>query len=189
MPKDQYYNNWIFWREGPPRTARDSYRSLQCAVCKKIDEFKAIHLPVEREVKVRSRDDIVGTEDGIIAISIRMKTLLDSENAKGLEYVPLPGDDKYTLIWPTTFLPVDLTKAGFQYDGEKCVGCGRYRLGAYVGPLKESYSLPSDPLLICAPETFSENRISRNLFPLISPVMQKIFKSHKIKGAEYIMPL
>ncbi|MDX1932458.1 MAG: hypothetical protein SFU56_07620 [Capsulimonadales bacterium] len=191
VPKDQRHNNFVFWHEGPPRTVRNSYLHLRCPQCGKIDETNAVFLPTEPDVKIRSRSDIVGTDDGMLCFSQRAKSVTEQNGIGGLRFLPVGLNHQYFMVWPTNWVPVDLSSAGFQYEeGDRfCSGCGRPRRGAYVGPLRQSFPVPDDAALIVAPSAWREGYYTRNLWLLVSENTKAVFKREKLSGIEFSVPL
>jgi hypothetical protein len=183
--KEQRHNNFIFWHEGPPRYARSSYLPLMCPECGKIDEREAVLLPTEEDVRIRARTDIVGTSDGMVCFNRKAKNAYERNALKGLRFLPLTGDENYFLAWSEVWLSVNLEKASFQYDGEPCPICRRPRLGAYVGPMAESFQTPDDPAIICAPSEWRESVFSRNLWLLVSETVKQVFQSERLSGVEF----
>ncbi len=189
VPKDQYYNNFLFWKDGKPRTLRPAYAAVRCQVCGKLDELKALQMPLQDDIKIRARGDVVLTHDGFLLFSQHLQDVLSDNRVQGVRYLAIPNEDRYRVAIPTCYLPVDPDTAGFQYAGAKCVACGRYRHGVYVGPLKPSYSPPEDNTVMCAPEVFQESGVGRVFWFLVSDLVKSLFKKNGIRGVEFGKPL
>lgn len=182
--KDQYYNNYIFWKDTTKREIRATYEHLVCNKCHKLDEEKALKLGIESDVKIRSRDDCVATSDGMICVTERFREVLKEHGVTGLSYIPLP-DGKYYIVQPERWLHIDVDKAGFKYMGKPCPICGRYR-SINHHPSRDSYATPDEDDVIFAPDVYLEDIIARQLWLLVSAKVKKNMKDAGITGIDYL---
>jgi len=142
-PDDQYYNNWILFREDDDDgiVMRDRYRNDACVMCGKLDEYAAVRSGIDDDVVIRAKidshdfvcvstraqelddnTDFVGTSDDFICFSTRAQELVRAEGILGLGFVPLP-DQRYSIAIPTMSVEVNLDLAGmrfFEVDPKKC---------------------------------------------------------------------
>ena len=187
---DQHYNNYIFYKDcfdTTPLALRATYQHLKCPSCGKIDEFQAFDLPFEDDIRIRSKDDMFFTSDDLFCLSDHARRVIESTGIEGIDFRSLPSNQPYSIAVPTVFVAVDTERAGFENEGQKCNMCGRYE-GVFVGPLRESYSPPLDPMKFFVPSVFNESRLGRKFIFHVSDAIRIIIKTHKLKGVQFIPP-
>jgi len=182
-PKDHRYSNYIFYllSDDDYLVLRESYRHLQCQVCKKIDEIAALQLPLEPDVQIQGRFDLNQTSDGMYHCNDRVKKIVEDNGISGIRFIELPGKEDCYVMVPTVEVLVDRSQPGHKYNEPKCPNCGRYRevFGfARLSPL----SLPEDPMVIFTPEIWLEDSRGKNAVLLVSQQVMQIMKVQKVSG-------
>jgi len=161
--------------------ARQTYEALQCGVCWKIDEEQAFRLPIDEDIEVSSRRNFIGTEDGQICMDRHMMQILIDGNITGLKYLPLPADERFVLVLPEVFMPINREIAGFECRGPRCPECGRYE-SVYIQPSLASMTLPDNPDLLFSSDVWLENRLGRNTLLMASEKTVALLKKNRVTG-------
>jgi hypothetical protein len=186
--KDQYYNNWIFFKESSSKGVqlRERYQGLCCPLwrCRKFDELVAIQLGIEPDVKIQSRSDFLTTNDGLICVSQKVCDVISQHGIVGFRLVKLPGDERYTIGLPSLVAETDLDTSGMEFHGQ-CPNCGRYR-ETCLCPITKSMKLPTNSRAIICPSVNMESTRGREFWYLTTKEVVDIFRKHKLSGVEYI---
>lgn len=184
-PRDQRFNNWIFYSESMESGVRlrEEYLSLKCPKCNKIDELAAIDLGVSPGVRIRSRVDYLVSDDGIVCISAAGRRVLEEANIDGIRFVSLPGDSKYSLLLPQVFLPTDRERAGIEFL-RQCPVCRRFRETCCL-PVAASMQLPEKGKVLGCPDIENESTRGREFWFLASEEVVSLFRENKLSGIEY----
>jgi hypothetical protein len=187
-PQDTTHNNWLFYQENHRLQLRDTYREIACAQCGKVKLFDALQLPLESSVRIRTTHDFVLTEDGVICFSQRAFDIYQQYQLGGLEFIQstVLGVTDWHIVLPKQFVPVDESIAGFEYLGRPCPRCGLYKYGTAIGPLKESLTLPNNPLTIVSPSRYRENIRGIQTWLLGSHFVREIMEENQITGIDYV---
>ena len=114
--KDCKSNNWILFSDSKERgaTLLPQYHDLRCSGCGKLDELSAIERGIDPAVIIRSKWDIVRTEDGFLCFGEKMQKFVIENGLSGLRLLPLSGSSGYSVVLPTIFAQTDST---FSWDG------------------------------------------------------------------------
>jgi len=190
FPKDTKFNHWLFHvdEDGKLITRRE-YEMMRCNSCGKLDEFAALAAYVPEDVVVVSPWDFVGFSDDFgIAVSRHFVDVIHDHHIKGLVFIPLPGDPRYSLLLPKVFMAVDPAQAGFEYPGGKCSSCGRPK-EAIIGPLIASVEKPDDPMTIFTGIEHGESVGGRRLSLFCTEQAAQILRKSKISGLEIVEAL
>jgi len=185
VPKDQRFNNWIFYHESNESGVRlrEEYSSLKCPKCRKIDELAAIELGVSPEVRIRSKSDFLVSDDGLVCVSTSAQKVLAEMNTDSVRFVPLPGDSRYSILLPTNFAITDQGKVGMRFLRE-CPSCGRFR-ETCAFPAVASLTLPDQEMMIACPDIALENTRGRTFWFLVSEDAASALRAAKLSGLEY----
>jgi hypothetical protein len=191
FPKDTKFNHWLFHvddEDGKLITRRE-YEMIRCNNCGKLDEFAALAAYVPEDVVVNSHWDFVGFSDDFgIAVSRHFVDMIHDHDIKGLAFIPLPGDPRYSLLLPKVFMAIDPALAGFEYPGGKCGSCGRPK-EAIIGPLITSVEKPDDPMTIFTGTEHNESFRGRRLSLFCTEPGAQILRKSKISGLEIVEAL
>jgi hypothetical protein len=170
-PKNQRHNNWLFYTESMETgiRLREQYVPLQCAKCKKFDQIAAIDIGISPDVKIRSKSDYLISSDGLICVSVR--------------FVSLPGDSRYSILLPTSFVPTDPAKSHMEFH-RPCQRCGRFR-ETCLSPALASMSLPSGSNVFACPDLAIEGYRERRFWFLASEDVVSAFRAARLSGVEF----
>lgn len=184
-PKDQRFNNWIFYRESNESGVRlrEEYSSLECPKCHKIDEIAAIELGVSPEVRIRSKSDYLLSDDGLVCVSTSAQKVFAEMSTDSVRLVPLSGDSRYSILLPTNFALTERGKAGMELH-RVCPSCGRFR-ETCASPAVASLTLPDQETVIACPDIALENSRGRTFWFLVSEDATSALRAAKLSGLEY----
>lgn len=140
--------------EGP--ILRAEYRDLACPKCRKFDELAALERGINPEVKLRVQRDAVESEDGILVVSEKSKTALESVPGLQALFFPLPGSPGYYALYPIhlfrappdaqRYTPMEDARPedAFQVRSRPCQECGRL---SSVTFMDEYFAVPEGVVL------------------------------------------
>jgi hypothetical protein len=184
---DQVVNNWLIYYQEADQSLklRPKYTDLECKICGKVDEYAALKRGVDRDVRIISETNVVGTDDGFIVFDTSIVASLKAAGVTGVDYDPLPGDSRYSIVLPRHFARIDLATSGVSRRN-LCKVCGRYQETLYL-PMARSVSLPADPKTIVAPGIPMEGYKNQHLWLLASDFVANLFRVMKATGTELIL--
>ena len=184
-PKNQRHNNWLFYTESMETgiRLREQYVPLQCAKCKKFDQIAAIDIGISPDVKIRSKSDYLISSDGLICVSEAAQKVLLEVCPTSVRFVPLPGDSRYSILLPTSFVPTDPAKSHMEFH-RPCQLCGRFR-ETCLFPALASMSLPSGSNVFACPDLALEGYRERRFWFLASEDVVSALRAAKLSGVEY----
>jgi hypothetical protein len=184
-PKNQRHNNWLFYTESMETgiRLREQYVPLQCAECKKYDELAAIELGISPDVKIRSKSDYLMSDDGLICVSEAAQKVLLEVCPTSVRFVSLPGDSRYSILLPTSFVPTDPAKSHMEFH-RPCQRCGRFR-ETCLSPALASMSLPSGSNVFACPDLAIEGYRERRFWFLASEDVVSAFRAARLSGVEF----
>ncbi len=185
---DSEPEDWLFHNDRGPRIAlRAEYAIFACPRCKKFPEITILEkLGAPTDFLVRSTWDFVTTADGVLCISTRLAGIIQSEDIRGIRFIPLPGDSRYVIALPALpmgWVAVDIALCGMEFRG-LCPVCMRYGKTLYW-PQRRAMRLPEEDLIICSPLVFSEGRC--RIFPLMTTrKVADILRRENVTGLEFL---
>jgi len=194
MKKIKYYSfctkdtrnfNSIFYHHNDGKfLLRECYFDLLCKKCGKFDEIKSIKRGLAECDIHEKKVDMFGTEEGLICVSKRLKSILENAGVKHLDYyfAPSARAAEYFIIIPTRAIPVN--KQCYQFT-KKCNICGRYE-SVNGWPSSLEMELPQEPLAICIPDIPNEKPSGLYFDYMASEDVIKLLKAEKITGVQAV---
>ncbi len=186
VAKDSRWNDWLFFEEigeGRPRI-RPQYAPLVCKECQKVDELRALELPLP-EIQLQGTWDVLGLMDGLMAVSRRFRDHALAQDLSGIDFRPFPVDSRYFLAVPSVFVDFDEGLSGFKRLGPRCSTCGRFA-EVLVGPLAVSLAVPEDPLVVFSCKEWNEGARGRVEWLFATKEAIRRLKWGRFSGVEYI---
>lgn len=121
-------SNWILYtrNDKSQRVPRPEYVSLQCNVCGKIDELKALKRRFSPSVSISGPFDIFASCEDLICVSGRFIEVMKANHVTGIRYAELPGG-RFFVAHPGKFINVDESKTSQRRALKLCQSCGRPR--------------------------------------------------------------
>lgn len=180
-----FVDTWVYFYMHPVlnrMTLRDRYAALACSKCRKFDEYEALLLGIDDDVRIRARRDFVRTAEEAICVGTRFKQVFEEEAIRGIDFIPL-SDGKFFVVRPTVIAPVDPATCGIKYIGEPCSVCGRYRESIYP-PRIASMTKPDDPMVVFSPALRTERRCRFAEVFMTELVAEKL-RRHDLRGIHW----
>ena len=186
VPKDQRHNNWLLHRDHPEtgRSLRKRYSDMVCGRCKKLNELDALERGLESDVTLRARSDLVQTSDGFLCGNNKAKDLIESLGAETVRFVSLSASDKYYVLIPDTFAPVDLEAAGMEFL-RPCDQCGRFRETCGL-PVSSAITFPESGVALVCPGVRLENTLGRVFWFAVHEEMKRALQQNRLTGIEFL---
>lgn len=207
FPCDRHSNLWILGEESlSGHQLFECYSKMVCPNCGKVDERSAISMGCDPRVRVESRKDakrdILQSDDGFFLFSVNFVEKFKSSGCKGVTFLHLPGDDRFQVAIPLR-VPIDLAIAGLKYHppfgsrpygddstlpeedaDHRCILCGRF-FEMTSQPLLSSIRLPTDPLMVFAPDFRYEKQEGEVGMLFVSGEVRQLLTRWKVKGIEF----
>ncbi len=184
VPKDNRWNNWILHHESDEGVRlRSRYAHLACHQCGKLDEMAAIQLGIDPDVRIRTRFDFLGVDDGFVCVSSEFLQVLEDGGVKNVSTMALPGDERFSLLLPEREAHVDLERSGMEFH-RKCSVCGRFR-ETCLFPALDAVNIQEYPLSFLCPSAPFENVGGRVFWFLGAAPLVDLLKKHRIRGIDF----
>ncbi len=88
QPKDQSPSNWIFFETKRGRLKKsEACSQISCSVCGKFDELEALQSLESLPISVNTKSDYTLTNDGIIVVSNRMRSIIEEHFPNSLKFL------------------------------------------------------------------------------------------------------
>lgn len=159
---------------------KDKFKDLVCDTCGKIDEIQA--LSREIQVDIKSNNDFICLDDGVIVVSAKFIRIVEDNKIKGVNFKSIDRGGKYYTLIADVFASVDLSLAGFVVEEGICSKCDR-PYEAVIGPLAKSISSPSGKYIFCT-EYMQENSLGRVFWFFVNEEVKEILCKEKLIGLE-----
>ena len=164
---------------------RPRYAGLACRACGKFDEYAALDLGIDDDVKVSSRRDLTWTFDFCHVAGPRFREVYERAGCQGLAFIPLPKSRApLWVIRPMTVAATDPARTQMQLVGEPCAACGRYGETCF-SPALASMAIPTDPMVIFSPRLRTEKRNCAMTQLIVSEPVFTLLKEARLTGIDW----
>ena len=180
--RDRQWLNWILFKTIPyDLMLRPRYAPFQCRRCGSVDAFAALEAGLDSDVRLAGNHDIARTDDGFCCVKNSVRQALLDCQVKGVEFLPLPGDPRYSLLLPRLVVPARIVPGEVTIT-RQCPDCRRMKVTGLPAP--ESMSPPQEPFAIFTIELEMHQWSTGCMFWATEPVVE-ILRRHRFTGVHY----